>query len=403
MRPIWLYAWMARARWLDYRGKVMAMAFLGTHIPLIALAVGYAARGAATWAEVAWALGLTLAATLCGTALTLFVLDQLLRPVAGTALALRRYREGRVRPDLPTGFTDEVGTLMADAQRTVEELDDSLRRLERYDQPTGLLNRAAFAAEAGDRPVAVLRLPGFGAMAGSLDREAATEALRQVAHRLCRRLGAGTRLARVGDADLAFRLPPGLEEGEGLRALLSDLSAPLDVGGRPVTPRLLIGTAEGEGEAALDAATAALSAATDDRPVAAHSPALRDRLRDRFHLEEDLRAALRDGEFRLAFQPVRDHARGAWVGAEALLRWPHPTRGLVPPSTFVPVAEASGLIGPIGLWVLREAAREAASWGRACAWPSTSRPASSSTTTSTGTWPRRPRRRASPPTASRSS
>jgi EAL domain-containing protein (putative c-di-GMP-specific phosphodiesterase class I)/GGDEF domain-containing protein len=360
------YAWMARARWLSYRAKIMVMAFAGTHVPLIALAGSYAARGAAGWAEVAWALGVALLATLAGTAATLWVLDRLLQPVMATSRALRRYREGRVLPDLPTGFADEAGTLMADAQRTVTELDTALSRLERLDGATGLLNRAAFLAE-GVGAMGVLRLSNFAAIAGSLDRATATGALAELAARAARRLGPDAALARVGDGDLAFRLPEG--GAEGLRALVTDLSAPLDLGGVRVTPLLAAGCAgasEAGAEATLDDAVAAAALAAEGRgeggPVAAHSPAERARLRDRFLMEQELRAALRGGEFQLHFQPVRDVARNAWAGAEALIRWQSPTRGLVSPGQFIPVAEASGLIEPIGLWVLREACREVAGW-----------------------------------------
>lgn len=202
------YAWMARARWMNYRAKIMVMAFAGTHVPLIALAGSYAARGAASWAEVAWALGVALAATLAGTAATLWVLDRLLQPVIATSRALRRYREERVLPDLPMGYTDEAGTLMADAQRTVTELHAALSRLERLDEATGLLNRTTFLAQA-EGALGVLRLGNFSALAESFDRAAATQALGELAARAARHLGPDALLARVGDGDLAFRLPKG--------------------------------------------------------------------------------------------------------------------------------------------------------------------------------------------------
>ena len=84
----------------------------------------------------------------------------------------------------------------------------------------------------------------------------------------------------------------------------------------------------------------------------------------RKQLEDDLRQALADGTFHLAYQPVVATADTRIVGYEALLRWDHPTRGTVSPAEFVPVAEDSGLIGPIGEWVLRTACAEAAGWPR---------------------------------------
>jgi EAL domain-containing protein (putative c-di-GMP-specific phosphodiesterase class I)/GGDEF domain-containing protein len=370
MTSIWFYRWMSRARWLSYRAKIMAMAFLGTHIPLIALSVYFAFRGAATWAEVLYVLGVTLAATLAGTAVTLFVLDHLLRPVVNTALALRRYGRDRTVPDLPTGYEDEAGTLMGDAQRTMTDLESSLRQLERQDEATGLLNRRAFLDLPGEATaLAVLRLANFDAIAQSLDRATATEALRRVAARLAERLGPDARLARVGDGDLAFRLPAGPlgaeEDGKALRGLVARLGAVLDLDGVSVTPTIVAATAPltpGEAGRALDDAVAAAALAHEGAPVASHSPAARERLRDGFLMEQELRAALRNGELVLHYQPVMDLASSRFVGAEALIRWNSPRRGLVPPGAFIPVAEASGLIGPIGLWVLQEACREASTW-----------------------------------------
>jgi EAL domain-containing protein (putative c-di-GMP-specific phosphodiesterase class I) len=85
---------------------------------------------------------------------------------------------------------------------------------------------------------------------------------------------------------------------------------------------------------------------------------------ERITLESGLRRALDDGALEVHFQPQLGLASGAIIGAEALLRWKHPQRGYVPPSTFVPIAENSGLLLPIGDWVLREACNHAVAWQR---------------------------------------
>jgi diguanylate cyclase (GGDEF)-like protein len=91
-------------------------------------------------------------------------------------------------------------------------------------------------------------------------------------------------------------------------------------------------------------------------------PDMNDRAVERQSIEEGLRRALKRREFTLHYQPIMDLATQAITGAEALIRWRHPTRGMIPPLQFIPVAEDCGLMLPIGRWVLREACRQAQAW-----------------------------------------
>ena len=96
--------------------------------------------------------------------------------------------------------------------------------------------------------------------------------------------------------------------------------------------------------------------------VVPYRPDLSTRYHEKLALEQDLRAALDRGEFELAYQPIVDPRSGRALSCEALLRWHHPERGIVPPSEFIPLAEANGLIVPIGEWALRTACVEATRW-----------------------------------------
>ena len=372
------YAGLSRVLKVNYRLKVLTMAFLGTHVPLIALSIHYAFRRATDLSEMLWSIGVTLAATLAGTLVTLVVLNALLRPVVATSGALRAYRADRRLPNLPRGFTDEVGTLMEDAQSTLEALETAIVQLEDFDPATSVLNRKGFCAALDriERPVsavAVVRFSNYTSVAAGVEQATAIEVLRSIIATFRERLGGGTQIGRIGDADLALVLAlDGEDESQlddmafALRTLLSTVARPVEASGIRMTPVLAAGLAihrQGENAAAtLDNAVTALATTTETVPVAAHTAVLRDRVRDRFLIEQDLRAAIANEEFELHFQPVMDIAAARPAGAEALIRWNSPTRGFVSPGAFIPVAEASGLIEPIGLWVLREACRQVALW-----------------------------------------
>src|SRR6185503_12661041 len=91
-------------------------------------------------------------------------------------------------------------------------------------------------------------------------------------------------------------------------------------------------------------------------------PTMHAALLSRLELQADLQDALAKNQLVLAYQPVYTLDTRAFVGAEALLRWIHPTHGLIPPNVFIPIAEQSGLIVPIGLWALTHACEDAARW-----------------------------------------
>src|SRR5262249_34297298 len=179
-------------------------------------------------------------------------------------------------------------------------------------------------------------------------------------------------LARIGGDEFIAIMPESEHDHEAIAALVRSLEAVLDddveAAGHAFQLDLSIGIAmfPGDGTDATtliaNADAALYRAKHEGRGTSRYFTAAMDQqLRARRALERDLGAAIARGELMLDYQPLA-RADGVIAGFEALARWRHPTRGLVPPAEFIPVAEESGLIIEIGEWVLREACREAATW-----------------------------------------
>jgi len=379
MQKLWLYGAISKLGVLNYRAKVMFMAFLGTHIPLIAIIVYYVSQNAPDWQTALVTIGVALVATLVGTGITLFVLNHLLRPVLMTAKALRQYRATRQIDPLPTGFTDEVGTLMADAAQTLEHLEGALTTLEFGDLVTGLPNRQKFlhllaghAAATPNFAVCALRLKNYAQLIGAYEQKLVDQVIKSMAERLSTKAPALLHLSRVDAQTFVFVLDGAgkdlVAQAQGqLSALLDELADAIVLGTGTVRPNVKGGAsfAPDDGvsaEVLLDQAVGAAALASEDRTVAFHSPKAREAARERIHLEQELRRALDKNEFALHFQPVVDLAAGQTVGAEALIRWNHAERGLLLPGAFIPTAESSGMIEAMGLWVMRNACMQVRQW-----------------------------------------
>jgi diguanylate cyclase (GGDEF)-like protein len=220
--------------------------------------------------------------------------------------------------------------------------------------------------------VLVINLRQFRAINEARGRVDGDLALRLVAARLrqaVRREDVVARLAgdRFAVTQTALEDPGGaLRLAERLAATLAE-PLPLEAGMPVVTVDIGIAIGPEDGAEAcllLTHAEDALAAARTSPTPAIHcfAPEQEAALRERRRLEQDLREAVAAGSFLLHWQPQRRLSDGHLVGFEALLRWPHPTRGLVPPDEFIPLAETTGLIGQLGTWVLRQATAEAATW-----------------------------------------
>ena len=197
------------------------------------------------------------------------------------------------------------------------------------------------------------------------------ELLRQFGRRIATIAGAGASAARMGGDRFALLVatPPGTATAGTLATALSDaLARPYLVMGCETVLRIHAGVAVYPDHATcfdrlLLAAELALErACRGDTRWQMFDTQLNRAAIARKTMEKDLKRALEDGEFRLHYQPQVELGTGRVVAVEALLRWQHPERGLVAPQNFIPVAEASGLIRPIGAWVLAEACRATRRW-----------------------------------------
>jgi diguanylate cyclase (GGDEF)-like protein len=249
------------------------------------------------------------------------------------------------------------------------------------DPLTGLLNRAqllrrlesAFARATNDNPVAVLfvDVDHFKLVNDSLGHEAGDAVLLEVAARLRACTRPEDTVARLGGDEFVLVL-----EGTSAREAsdvalrgIQAISAPIALGRRELSLTASIGLAVSGPEAdsadqlLRNADTALYEAKGAGRArVQAFDSDIHRRVLRRIELESEIRRALRVGEFALHYQPQVDLISGRIVGVEALLRWAHPTLGSIPPCEFVPIAEETGLILPLGRWVLREALDQLAAW-----------------------------------------
>jgi diguanylate cyclase (GGDEF)-like protein len=186
--------------------------------------------------------------------------------------------------------------------------------------------------------------------------------------------------AAVGPGDVVFRLGEGeflvLSRGDDPEAtqalgrrLLAAIDCPLTIGGHAVRARARVGISVGPAGEAIDTLLGRADAAllgtvpgsSQERVSVFDDGRHADTLRA-LQLSHELTGAAQRGELLLHYQPIVELATRRVVGREALVRWRHPRRGLISPETFIPLAEATGLIGDIGAWVLEDACREAAVW-----------------------------------------
>lgn len=267
----------------------------------------------------------------------------------------------------------------SEARRARAELE--LQRLVLHDALTGLPNRAGLKARleetvadcsgSGTLAALFIDLDHFKAVNDSLGHSAGDELLISVAQRLKRAARETGIVARLsGDEFIVIEAFARPREATALAGrLLEVLKAPMQIEGLEVVTSASIGVAIAgdEGEATDDLIRRADIAMYRTKALGRsrwelHQPAESDPTVDRLRALGELRHGISDGALRMHYQPRIDLRTGRTSGVEALVRWQHPTRGLLPPSEFIGMAEESGLIRPLGAWVLEETLKQAEHW-----------------------------------------
>jgi diguanylate cyclase (GGDEF)-like protein len=280
--------------------------------------------------------------------------------------------------DQLAAFAQQVSLALTDA-RTVEAVREA-----HHDPVTGLPNRALFlkilkrvlaSRNTDTDPTSVLfiDLDRFKAVNDSLGHDAGDQLLALVARRLRGCVRASDTTARLGGDEFAALLHDSPLEAATLvgERIVAALKEPFRVAGRDIFIGASIGIATSRdvaerSETLLHNADVAMYRAKKHGAgrVLSYEPFMHAQALDHLSLRGDLQRALREGELRLQYQPLVRLADGVPAGVEALIRWHSPTRGLVSPVDFIPIAEEFGLITDIGQWVLETSAVQVAMWRR---------------------------------------
>ncbi len=323
---------------------------------------------------------------------TRYVAEALTNPGIHSAIEIRmRHRDGRWRylEAVATTMRDEteVSGLVVTSRDITDRkvVEDALARQAFYDPVTNLANRNLFAGRlgqalmAGERgrsgvAVLFLDLDGFKLVNDSLGHAAGDWLLTTAAQRLTGCVRPGDLVARFGGDEFTVLLERIAYPETAIRIaeqIVKEFRRPFVLDDRQVFVGASVGIAMRGPDAPrvraddlireADTALYAAKAAGKGRAVV-FTPDMNERVTGRLALETDLHGVIERDELRLLYQPTIDLTTGAISGVEALVRWAHPRRGLVSPTDFIPLAEETGLVVPIGEWVLQEAVRQAQAW-----------------------------------------
>jgi diguanylate cyclase (GGDEF)-like protein len=273
----------------------------------------------------------------------------------------------------------------ADLTASLQSANSELQQLAFRDALTGLPNRLLFddrvgvaversARDGSTLAVMFVDLDGFKPVNDSFGHRFGDEVLREMARRLAEQARTTDTVARVGGDEFVLLLegsPDTASTAQVAQRIIDAITVPVtgvDAGDHEVRLSCSIGIAmfpsDGPRDQLMAHADAAMYSAkrSGGTAYAFFEPHMNAGVREQIELQRDLRLALERGELALHYQPKVSSGRNVITGVEALARWNHPTRGMIPPGIFIPVAERFGLINTLGNWVIEEACSQASKW-----------------------------------------